>query len=189
MEDNVVNLVISVDGLSPILGLRRVIREEGQHIREVRDVAHGLLAVDVDGLRLRCADRLERLDLAVVEASWLTVRLQAHGLWVDAVQLCEGANRLVPHLSPLRGCHTGNCWVFDDAPVQELHNVEGRADDAVIFAQTVDLRDRDVGVLQRVQNPMLALDLVRRLGEQFSWWFLAHYILVACGGSELVGWI
>lgn len=38
--------------------------------------------------------------------------------------------------------------------VQEFHDVKGRADDAVVFAETVDLGDRNICGLECFEDPV-----------------------------------
>lgn len=147
MKNHIVNLIVPMNRLSPVLWLRRAIRKEGQHFRKLGYFAHKLLRVGILGARLRRADGPEGLDLTIVEARWLAVRLQTYGFRIDAVQLREGAHGVVPHLRTLCGLYAGNRRVLDDAAVEKLHDVEGCPDDAVILAETVDSRDADVGVL------------------------------------------
>jgi small ligand-binding sensory domain FIST len=95
----------------------------------------------------------------------------------------------VPHLSSLCSAHVRKSGVFEDAAVEERHDVEGGADDRVVFAEAESLRDGHVGVLESVQDAVLAVDLVGCLGEELSWGLLAHDILLAICGSQQVCWI
>lgn len=67
--------------------------------------------------------------------------------------------------SPLFGPDLRHGRVGEDAPVQKLHDVKRRADHAAVLAQTVRLGHRHIRLLQRVDDLVLALDLVRRLGQ------------------------
>jgi len=57
------------------------------------------------------------------------------------------------------------------------------ADDGVVHAERVHARDRDVGRRERVDDAILAIDLVRR-GEQLAGRFLPHDIALVTGGEQ-----
>ena len=187
MKHKVVNLVVSVHQRRTISGLRLFVLEEPHSLLKVRQLTHGLLGLDVDRLGLARADGGPRLDLAVVEPVRLAKRLQADLLVVDGVQPRQGMHGLSPQERPLLGAHPGHGKVLKDAPVEELHDVEGRADDALVLAEAVRLGHGDAGALQRMQHPELALDLVRRLGDELARGLLAHDEALAIGGDDLVG--
>lgn len=155
----------------------------------MRNVAHGLpsIGIYINGLRLRRADCLKRLDLSIVESRRFAVCLQTHRLVVHTVQLRQGANGVVPHFSPLCRRHAWDRRVTDDPPIEEFHDIKRRPYDTIIHTQAVHLRDHNVGVPQSVQDAVLTLDLVCRLRDQLSWWLLAHHIFAAGGGGNLVG--
>lgn len=67
------------------------------------------------------------------------------------------------HLRPLLRCHFWNCGVLEDASVKKLHDVKVAAHNAVILTECVGFGDRDIGVLESVDNPVFAVDLVRCL--------------------------
>lgn len=95
-------------------------------------------------------------------------------------------------LGPLQGIsllrtHPRHRWVCEVASVQELHNVKGRTDHTAILAKAVRLRDGHIGRSQGMDNLILALHLVGRLGQQLAGGFLAENELLAIGGGELVG--
>lgn len=69
----------------------------------------------------------------------------------------------IVHLRALFGRYVWNGWVLEDAAIEELHDVEVCADDFLILTEAEGLWDRDVGVLERVEDPVLAVDLVGRL--------------------------
>jgi len=91
------------------------------------------------------------------------------------------------HLVPVFGTHPRQAGVFNDPPVEKLHDVESGADDRVILTQTVGFGDGYVGVFQGVQDSILAVDLVRRLGQQLSRGFLPQDIFLVVTGSQHVG--
>ena len=93
------------------------------------------------------------------------------------------------HFCPLLGRDAGQPGVFDDAAVEKLHDVEGRADHAVVFAEAVGFWDRHVCLFQSVDDSVLPLDFMRRLREELAWRLLAHDEFVAIVVGELVGGI
>lgn len=187
MVHQIVNLVVSVDQRPPVPGLRVRAAEVADRLLEVRQHADGLAGLDVLGARLRRADGLPGGELAVVEAAALAEAAQADRGRVDAVQLRQGADGIIPHLVARGRVHAGDGRVLDDAPVEELHDVEGRADDAVVLAQAVRFGHGHVRLLQRVDDAVLALDLVRRLGHQLAGGLLAHHEPLPRAVGELVG--
>ena len=96
MKHQVVDLVVAVDERRPVLGLCALVPEKRHHVVEMRDLAHGHVRLDVDGLRLRLGDGAEGRDLAVVEARRLAEAGEADGGRVHAVEFGEGADGVVP---------------------------------------------------------------------------------------------
>jgi hypothetical protein len=85
----------------------------------------------------------------------------------------------VPHLSPVLRAHVWDGRVLEDATVEERHDVESCAYDGVVFAKTKGLGHWHVGVLESMEDAILSVDLMGCLGEQLSWWLLAHDILLS----------
>ena len=160
VEDDVVDLVVAVHKRRPVLGLRAGVLEEADHLVVVRDHSDGFVGVFVTGLRLAFRDGGEGLELAVVEAALSAELFEADAFGVDAVEFGESGYCAVPHVSSVFRSYVWEGWVFEDAAVEEGHDVESGANDGVIFAETVCLWDRHVGVLQSVQDAVLAVDLV-----------------------------
>lgn len=75
-----------------IFGLCRRVAEEGYHLVEVGDFAHGDVGLDVDGLRLRFGYPAKGFELPVVEAGGSAVAVEVYGGWRDSVEGGEGAN-------------------------------------------------------------------------------------------------
>ena len=96
MEHQIIDLVIAMHKRAPVLRLRLRIAEEADHLVEMRDLAHGLVRLDVYGLRLRLGDRVEGCELSVVEAGGLAEGGQVDRGGGDTVKFCEGADRGVP---------------------------------------------------------------------------------------------
>lgn len=96
MKHQIVNLIIAMHKRRSILRLRLRIAEEPDHLVEMRDLANGLLGLDVDGLCLGFGDGVEGRELPVVEARRLAEGGHVDGGRGDAVELCEGADGGVP---------------------------------------------------------------------------------------------
>lgn len=79
--------------------------------------------------------------------------------------------------------------VLDDAPVQKLHDVEVGADYGLVLAETEGLRHGHVGMLQGVQDAVLAVYLMRCLGEQLPWRLFPEHISLLIDGCEEVRWV
>ena len=87
--------------------------------------------------------------------------------------------------APRLGRDLGHAWVGEYPPVEKLHDVERRADHVHVFAEHDGLGDRHpllrrgrgLGVVcvQRAEHPVLALDLVRGLGEELACGLLAEH--------------
>ena len=181
MEDDVIYFVVAVDEGRAVGGLRGGLREEGRHFVELRDLAHGLLGVDVAGAGLGQGERFEEGDLAVVEPMMLAVGGEFDGGGVDAVEAGEGLDCIFPPGDYQLGCHGSggervgghggpgggvdvrNARVFENAAVEELHDVEWGADDVVIFAEAVGAGCGDVGGLEGVEDTVFAVHAVRSL--------------------------
>jgi len=179
VEDDIVDLVVSVYKRRAVLRLRLRIFEEPDHLVVVRDLADWLAGVLVFGLRLALGDGRKGLDLAIVEAALTAVVLETHALGFDAVELSQSGDGTVPHLSSLLGAHVWDGRVLEDTTVEERHDVESCAYDGVVFAKTEGLGDWHVGVFESMEDAILSVDLMGCFGEQLSWWLLAHDILVA----------
>ena len=98
------------------------------------------------------------------------------------------------HLLPILLGHLRHPRVREDASVQKLHDVKGCADDRLILAEDVRLGDGDalggrggrllVVLVQRVQDGVLALDLMRGLAEKLARRLLAEDSTLPAGHSE-----
>ena len=84
---------------------------------------------------------------------------------VDAVELGDGRVHRVEVRRALGRRQPGEGGFPDDPAVDQVHDEEGRADDARILAQPVDVRDGEAGRPERAHHPRLALDRMRA-GEQ-----------------------
>jgi hypothetical protein len=82
---------------------------------------------------------------------------------VDVVQAREHIVHRVEYLAAIGRRDARHLHVGQDAPGQELHDVEGRADHGIVLAERVGLGHRHVGVVrQRLDHAVFAVDLVGR---------------------------
>lgn len=75
--------------------------------------------------------------------------------------------------------HAWHCRIFENAAIQEFHDVEVSTNDVAILTEAVGFWDWDVGLLKRVDDSVLAVDLVGSLRQQLAWRLLPHHILLA----------
>ena len=196
VEDHVVDFVVAVDEGRAIGGLGGRVREERDHFVLVRDFAHGDVGFDVLCGGLGQRDGVEGGDLAVVEAGGFAVGAEIDGGGGDAVEFCEGGYGGVPpgiilvsigscrlegergvgrgnvHLRSLLGRHPRDRWVLEYTSIEELHDVEVAAHHALILAECVGFGHGDIGLLEGVNDAVLAVDLVRSLRAPSSACFL-----------------
>ena len=165
MEDEIINLEITMHQRSPILGLQFLVLEEPNQVLKMRQLADGLLGINIHSLRLAVANSVPRLDLTVVEPNRLAELLQPDSLVIYSVEARKCANRLAPHGRSLLRLYARHGEVLKDAAVEELHHVKGRADDGVVFTKAVGLGNYYVGILEGVHDTILAFDFVSRLGD------------------------
>jgi hypothetical protein len=78
------------------------------------------------------------------------------------MQRCADACVIVVDAGALRRRQLRQRYAGDDAAFDVIHHVERSADDRRVFAQQSRGRHRHVGAWQRAQDPVLALDQVRR---------------------------
>lgn len=86
MENQIVDLVIAVDGSAAIFGLVLLLAEERENLFDVRNLSDGLVGLYVACLGLGFGDGRPGLDLAVVETGWLAVVLEPDVFGDDAVE-------------------------------------------------------------------------------------------------------
>lgn len=94
MEDEVIDLIVAVDGDASVFWLVRA--EELYDLLHARDGADGLSGFHVYGGGLGFSQRREGGDLAVVETRWLAECLEPYGCWVETVEFCERLYGVVP---------------------------------------------------------------------------------------------
>ena len=189
VEDYVVNFVVAVHERRPVLRLRLWLLEEADHLVVVWNLSDWLASVFVLCLRLTLRYGRKSLDLSVIEATLTTKLFQANTLGLDAVELGQRGDSTVPHLSSVLRAYIGNRRVFEDAAVEEGHDVECSADDRVIFAETEGLWYWNIGVLEGVEDAVLAIDLMGGFGQKLSRGLLAHDILLSIRRLQQVCWV
>jgi hypothetical protein len=85
--------------------------------------------------------------------------LLAISMRLERVCVCVWTMGLL-HLGALFGRDVWNRRVLEDTTVEELHDVKVGADDLFILAETESFWYRDVGVLEGVDNAVLAVYFV-----------------------------
>ena len=74
------------------------------------------------------------------------------------MKLGDGGVHGVEMRGALGGREAGEGGFPDDAPLDEVHDEEGRADDVRVLAQAVDVGDGEAGRAKRAHHARLALD-------------------------------
>ena len=77
---------------------------------------------------------------------------------VGGVQAGQHVDERLVDQAALARRHAGNRGVGEDAPVHAVHDVEGRADDRVVFAQGERARHRVADLAQGRDDPVLPVD-------------------------------
>ena len=72
----------------------------------------------------------------------------------------KSEGRVYGHLCALLGSYVWDRGVFEDTSVEELHNVEVTAYYALILTECVGFGHWDVGLLESMDDSVLAVDLV-----------------------------
>ena len=106
---------------------------------------------------------------------------QARRLRVDSVQDRQAFVHLRIDPRALAGVGARHRHRVEDPPALALHDVERRADDRIVLAQEVHLRQRQAGAGQRLLHPVFALDRVGRR-QQRAGGLLAQDVFV---GAEI----
>ena len=96
MKDQVVDLVISMNGVSPVLRLKLLILEKFQHLLNMRYLSDRNFSIDINGCGLCFGDRREGSNLTIVEARRLAIVLQPNISGVDSVELSQRSDSIVP---------------------------------------------------------------------------------------------
>lgn len=77
-------------------------------------------------------------------------------------------------------------WFCNKSAIEEGHNIECRADDAVIFTQTVRFWHRHFCISKSMYYFEFSIDLMGSLGKQLSRWLLPHNVFVSVRGNDLI---
>lgn len=187
MEDKIINLEVAMDQSPLIGGLLGLVAKELHELLEIWKRTNGLIGFYIFYRGLSIADAAPRVYLATVESCAFAEVLKSNRLGVDAVKLGKGAHGVSPYRATMIREDVRNDGILKDAPVQELHDVEGGSDDFWIFAQAVGSRNGNVGGCQGRDDAVLALNLVSRLGDQLSGRLLSEHIALALGRGQLIG--
>lgn len=101
-------------------------------------------------------------DLAGKVIAGLAIGFQPDGLVVDLVQGGDGAVHGIEDAGPFIAAHARQALVPEDAALDAVHDVEGGADDAVVLAQAIAACHRNIGLCQRGDHAVFA---VNRMGR------------------------
>lgn len=107
----------------------------------------------------------------------------------SAIAVQHSQLKACSHLPPFLWLNVRKRRILNYPPIQELHDIERGSDHSVVFTKAVGLRNRYVRLLKRMNDPILALDLVGCLGKEFSGRLFTENISVVVGVCDLVGWI
>ena len=119
-------------------------------------------------------------NLTCVVVTRLAIITEPDGIHVDRMQCCQHAIHLVVNGRAFGVVHFWHCRVPEDSALKMLHHVEHRANDLVVIAERNRLWNRDVGIPERIQNPVFTINRMRG-SQQFTRWFSPQYVvLVAC---------
>jgi hypothetical protein len=99
------------------------------------------------------------------------------------VQLGQDSVQLVIDRGALGGRQARQAGVAEDAALQEVHHIEGRADDGLIQAERPHDRHGKFGVAQRLHHPVFAVDLVSA-GQKLPRRLLAQHIAPVAGVDQ-----
>ena len=124
-------------------------------------------------------------DLAGEIIAGLAIVAQADGGIVDGVEPGDGLVHRIETGGAFRVGQAGESRIPENAALDHVHDIEPAADDAVVGAQAIDMRDREVGAAQRGENARLAVD---RMGarQHLAGRLAAQHIGLA-RGDQLVG--
>src|SRR5262249_41350864 len=175
--DRVVEAKVAVD--DGRAGLRRdVLRQPGN------EVVHRLHRLGLRSLVLLAP----ACDLAVDVVSRLAERLQSYLFEANGMKTSNDAVELVPDCAALGFRHPRKRLVPQHAAVDEIHDVERRADDRLVLAQDVRPRHREPGRMQRLDDAELAVHRVRR-GQKLARRLSPQHEAAAVGGGDQVSGI
>lgn len=90
------------------------------------------------------------------------------------------------HFRPFRWCNIWHCRILNNPSIQKFHNVEGRANNSIVFTETIGLWNGYVGFFEGMYYAVFPFDLMGGLGDKLSRWLLPHHIFIAIACGELV---
>ena len=85
--------------------------------------------------------------------------------------------------------YTWKAWILEYPSIQKFHNVKRGTNDTAILTEAVGFRDRNICMLERMDNAIFTLHLVGSFGQQRARWFFPHNKLFARPVCQLVGGI
>ena len=94
---------------------------------------------------------------------------------IEHMELCQRLDLAGEDLSTIFRRLARQRRIPEHPAVFHRHDVEGRTDDAVVLAQRIGLRDRKALLSKRRDDPIFAIDRVRRR-QQFAERLAAHHI-------------
>lgn len=96
MEDQIINLIVTVDKSGSIRWLCPWITEECNHVVKMGYLPNRDSRLNINGFRLRFGDSAERFDLTVVEPRRFPKIRKANRCGRQAMKLCKSPNCVVP---------------------------------------------------------------------------------------------
>ena len=122
------------------------------------------------------------------------------------MKLCNSVDRITPPrpvstTSPVTGHITfshfasvvgRNIWkrsIFENASIQEFHDIERGLNHAKVVAEAVRLGHGDISLFQCADDAVFTLDLMRCLGEKFAGRLFSENIVSAVIGRQIVSGI
>src|SRR6516164_9652011 len=151
MEDHVVEPIVAVNDGDALL-LRQRARQPIDQPFDFRNV-----------LRLRCAILLgPAVNLARKVIAGAAEIRKADLFGIEIVELAERPYLALKYLAPRLWRLTGQRGIPEHPALFHRHDVEGRADDGVVGAERIRMRDRKALLGQRGDDTELAIDRMRR---------------------------
>jgi hypothetical protein len=105
---------------------------------------------------------------------------------IDFMQTCDRGVHGVEVTRPLCGRHLWKSRIPEDASFDQFHDVERGADDLLVGAHAVDLRNRKPGWPQRPDDARLAIHGMRAF-EKLTRRLTTQNIVLSCGREAIGG--
>ena len=186
MIDEVVYLVVSMDEGSSILWLCVRVSQKRDDVSEMWNIPNGMFVFDIDNLRLRSGYRAKSLQLSVVETCMLPEAREIHRSGVYSMHLRYGPDGITPHIVSISSCYAWKGRVFENASIQEFHDIERCSDHRDILTETICFWHVHICSLQCMNDLIFSLHLMGGLGHQLPRRLLAKYIFLAVRSCHLV---